>query len=134
MLAHLLFLRANGGTEYATALSDTFGTESFIAAALLTQVPEEFIQDVQELYPNDRQIQSGKVAMSCCITGQRSPYSLAKLECWGVVGVWGRAGQGREQVCMNGVMLGVIISLVWQSLRKHDAGCWQSLRKHDAGC
>lgn len=59
LLAHLLFLRANGGTEYATALSDTFGTESFIAAALVTQVPDEFIQDVQELYPNDRQIQSG---------------------------------------------------------------------------
>ena len=69
LLAHLLFLRANDGTEYATALSDTFGTESFIAAALVTQVPDEFIQDVQELYPNDRQIQSGDIAVSDCYPG-----------------------------------------------------------------
>ena len=62
LLAHLLFLRANGGTEYATALSDTFGTEAFVAAALVTKVPEEFIQDISELYPKDRQLQSG---MSC---------------------------------------------------------------------
>ena len=59
LLAHLLFLRANGGTQYATALSDTFGTESFIAAALVTQIPEEFVQDIQELYPEDRQIEPG---------------------------------------------------------------------------
>ncbi|DBA73502.1 hypothetical protein WJX77_001486 [Trebouxia sp. C0004] len=59
LLAHLLFLRANGGTEYATALSDTFGSHSFVAAAMVTQVPDEFIQDIQELYPNDRQIQKG---------------------------------------------------------------------------
>ena len=61
LLAHLLFLRANGGTEYATALSDTFGSESFIAAAMVTQVPDEFVQDIQELYPNDRQIPQGTV-------------------------------------------------------------------------
>lgn len=61
LLAHLLFLRANGGTKYATALSDTFGSEAFIAAARVTQVPHEFIQDIQELYPDDRQIQSGAV-------------------------------------------------------------------------
>lgn len=62
LLAHLLFLRANGGTKYATALSDTFGSEAFIAAARVTQVPHEFIQDIQELYPDDRQIQSGTVS------------------------------------------------------------------------
>ena len=62
LLAHLLFLRANGGTEYATALSDTFGSEAFIAAARVTQVPHEFIQDIQELYPDDRQLQSGMVS------------------------------------------------------------------------
>ena len=78
LLAHLLFLRANGGTQYATALSDTFGTESFIAAALVTQVPEAFIQDIQELYPDDRQIEPGMMlallsqleAHSCCRTLQ----------------------------------------------------------------
>ena len=59
LLAHLLFLRANGGTQYATALSDTFGTESFIAAALVTQVPQDFIEDIQQLYPDDLQIEAG---------------------------------------------------------------------------
>lgn len=66
LLAHLLFLRANGGTEYATALSDTFGSHSFVAAAMVTQVPDEFIQDIQELYPNDRQIQKGVMLLHSC--------------------------------------------------------------------
>lgn len=60
MLAHLLFLRVNGGMSNATALADTFGTESFVAAALVTQVPDEFIQDIQENFPDDRQLQKGK--------------------------------------------------------------------------
>lgn len=69
LLAHLLFLRANGGTQHATALSDTFGTESFIAAALVTQVPDEFLQDIQQLYPNDRQIESGgMLALALALT------------------------------------------------------------------
>ena len=61
LLAHLLFLRANGGTEYATALADTFGTKAFVEAALVTQVPDEFIQDIRELYPEDRQIEPGRL-------------------------------------------------------------------------
>lgn len=59
MLAHLLFLRVNGGMSNATALADTFGTESFVAAALVTQVPAEFLQDMQEDYVRDRQLQPG---------------------------------------------------------------------------
>ena len=59
MLAHLLFLRANGGLSNATALADTFGTESFVAAALVTQVPDEFVQDMQQHFPDDRQLQQG---------------------------------------------------------------------------
>ncbi len=66
MLAHLLFLRANGGTEYATALSDTFGSHSFVAAAMVTRVPDEFVQDIQELYPDDRQIQKGVMRFRSC--------------------------------------------------------------------
>ena len=63
MLAHLLFLRVNGGMSNATSLADTFGTESFVAAALVTQVPDEFIQDMQENFPDDRQLQAGKHAL-----------------------------------------------------------------------
>lgn len=59
MLAHLLFLRVNGGMSNATALADTFGTESFVAAALVTQVPDEFIQDMQDSFPDDRQLEAG---------------------------------------------------------------------------
>lgn len=87
MLAHLLFLRANGGTEHATALSDTFGTEGFIAAALVTRVPDEFIQDIQQLYPNDRQIQSGAVVFDVFKTwrldsGDYSKYAEAVVCAW----------------------------------------------------
>ncbi len=46
LLAHLLFLAANGGLESATALADTFGTETFLAAAMVCRVPKEFIGDV----------------------------------------------------------------------------------------
>lgn len=46
LLAHLLFLAANGGLEFATALADTFGTETFLAAAMVSRVPQEFIEDV----------------------------------------------------------------------------------------
>lgn len=47
LLAHLLFLAVNGGLETATALADTFGTEAFLQAALVTQLPQEFIEDVK---------------------------------------------------------------------------------------
>ena len=67
LLAHLLFLRANGGTEYATALADTFGTRAFVEAALVTQVPDEFIQDIRDLYPDDRQIEPGKFSASVVV-------------------------------------------------------------------
>jgi len=36
LLAHLLFLRANGGLTTATALADTFGTAAFVEARILT--------------------------------------------------------------------------------------------------
>lgn len=47
LLAHLLFLAVNGGLESATALADTFGTKAFLSAALVTRIPEEFIEDIQ---------------------------------------------------------------------------------------
>lgn len=46
LVAHLLFLAVNGGLQFATALADTFGTEAFIAAALVARVPQEFVEDV----------------------------------------------------------------------------------------
>ena len=46
LLAHLLFLAANGGMDTATALADTFGTEAFLAAALVTRLPQEFVDDM----------------------------------------------------------------------------------------
>ena len=67
MLAHLLFVRANGGIQYATALADTFGTRAFVEAALVTQVPDEFIQDIRDLYPDDRQIEPGKFSASVVV-------------------------------------------------------------------
>ncbi|KAL3134655.1 hypothetical protein ABBQ32_007664 [Trebouxia sp. C0010 RCD-2024] len=87
MLAHLLFLRANGGTQFATALSDTFGTEGFIAAALVTQVPDEFVEDIQQLYPDDRQIESGAMVFDVFTTwrldsGDYSKYAEVVVSAW----------------------------------------------------
>ena len=65
MLAHLLFLRCNGGLEAATALPDTFGTQAFVAAAVATAVPDEFVVDVQELHDGGRQIDLGELSSSC---------------------------------------------------------------------
>ena len=62
MLAHLLFLRCNGGLEAATALPDTFGTQAFVAAAVATRVPDEFVADVQELHDGGRQIDLGELS------------------------------------------------------------------------
>ena len=65
MLAHLLFLRCNGGLEAATALPDTFGTQAFVAAAVATTVPDEFVADVQELHNGGRQIDLGELSSLC---------------------------------------------------------------------
>ena len=35
LLAHLLFLRANGGVPFATALADTYGTAAFVEVRVL---------------------------------------------------------------------------------------------------
>ena len=40
--------RATGGMRSATALADTFGTEAFVAAAVATPVPPEFVADIAE--------------------------------------------------------------------------------------
>ena len=50
LLAHLLFLAANGGMDTATALADTFGTEAFLAAALVTRLPQEFVDDMAAMH------------------------------------------------------------------------------------
>lgn len=62
LLAHLLFLAANGGLEFATALADTFGTETFLAAAMVCRVPKEFIEDVSS--DSNTQISEGKIRIS----------------------------------------------------------------------
>ena len=62
MLAHLLFLRCNGGLEAATALPDTFGTQAFVAAALATTVPDEFVVDVRELHNGSSHIDVGELS------------------------------------------------------------------------
>lgn len=50
LLAHLLFLAANGGGgtdgSGATALADTFMTAAFLAVARVAEVPEAFRRDV----------------------------------------------------------------------------------------
>ncbi|KAK3237970.1 hypothetical protein CYMTET_51979, partial [Cymbomonas tetramitiformis] len=46
--AHLLFEATHGDADHATALADTYGTASFAAAAAVTQVPEEFLQDMEQ--------------------------------------------------------------------------------------
>ena len=43
-----LVFRATGGMRSATALADTFGTEAFVAAAVATSVPPEFVADIAD--------------------------------------------------------------------------------------
>ena len=59
LLAHLLFLRANGGLAGATALADTFGTDAFAAAAAAARVPDEFVDDMRALHPADPAVPRG---------------------------------------------------------------------------
>ena len=33
---------------------------------MVTRVPDEFVQDIQELYPDDRQIQKGVMRFRSC--------------------------------------------------------------------
>lgn len=76
LLAHILFLTANGKLENATALADTFGTEAFIAAAFAqnwyplvmvqrTRLPKEFIEDVTTKYAATNR--EGKAGVSSAI-------------------------------------------------------------------
>ena len=59
LLAHLLFLRANGGLAGATALADTFGTAAFAAAAAAARVPAKFADDMRALHPADPPVPRG---------------------------------------------------------------------------
>ena len=59
LLAHLLFLRANGGLVGATALADTFGTAAFAAAAAAARVPDEFVEDMRRMHPDEPPIAPG---------------------------------------------------------------------------
>lgn len=47
LLAHLLFLAANGD-QPATALPDTFTTPYFVRLAMLVRPPPEFVADMAE--------------------------------------------------------------------------------------
>ena len=69
LLAHLLFLRANGGLAGATALADTFGTAAFAAAAAAARVPAEFADDMRALHPADPPVPHG----TCCFTVALKP-------------------------------------------------------------
>lgn len=46
LLAHLLFLVANGDQKSRTALPDTFTTPYFVTLAMMTHPPLEFIEDM----------------------------------------------------------------------------------------
>ena len=59
LLAHLLFLRVNGGLGTATALCDTFGTAAFVSAAMAAAVPQQFCQDMRDHYPEEAPIPEG---------------------------------------------------------------------------
>ncbi|KAK9838087.1 hypothetical protein WJX81_000247 [Elliptochloris bilobata] len=59
LLAHLLFLRANGGLVGATALADTFGTSAFAMAAAAARVPDEFVDDMAALHPAEQKVMRG---------------------------------------------------------------------------
>lgn len=77
VLAHLLFLRANGGLSSATALCDTFGTEAFVSAAMACSVPEHFRQDMREIYTEEPPIPAG---MMLSLLGSW-PGSTASRQC-----------------------------------------------------
>ena len=62
LLAHIMFLRANGGLSSATALCDTFGTSAFVSAAMACAVPEQFRQDMRAVYPGEAAIPEGTCA------------------------------------------------------------------------
>ena len=64
LLAHIMFLRANGGLHAATALCDTFGTAAFGSAAMACAVPEQFRQDMRGVYPDEDAIPEGTSADS----------------------------------------------------------------------
>ena len=59
LLAHLAFLRANGGLGAATALCDTFGSAAFVSAACAAAVPAQFRQDMREAYPDEPPVPEG---------------------------------------------------------------------------
>ncbi|KAK9809710.1 hypothetical protein WJX73_008711 [Symbiochloris irregularis] len=63
LLAHLLFLRVNGGLASATALTDTFGTEAFLSLAAHTRVPTAFIEDMQTSFSDEAHIQPGSMVL-----------------------------------------------------------------------
>lgn len=65
LLAHLLLVLVNGGG--ATALSDTFGTEAFIAAALASRIPDEFLQDMKARHGTDCGLVQGDVSINMLI-------------------------------------------------------------------
>lgn len=52
MMAHLLFFATNGVRD-ATALSDTFGTPAFLAAAAVTRLPDQFREDIKAKFGDD---------------------------------------------------------------------------------
>ena len=60
VVAHLLFIACNGGAEAAVALADTFGTQAFLAVALAADVPQEFLDDLRQRYPDAPQPQPGE--------------------------------------------------------------------------
>lgn len=60
VVAHLLFLTCNGGAQAAVALADTFGTQAFLAVALAANVPQEFLDDMRQRFPDQAQPKPGE--------------------------------------------------------------------------
>ena len=70
LLAHLMFLRANGKLSSATALPDTFGTPAFVSAASAAAVPQLFIDDMREAYPEEPAVPAGACTLAAAAGSQ----------------------------------------------------------------
>lgn len=47
LAAHLVFVRAAGSLDAATALADTFDTAAFVAAACAARLPDDIAADLR---------------------------------------------------------------------------------------
>ena len=88
LLAHLLFLRANGGLAGATALADTFGTTAFAAAAAAARVPDEFADDMRALHPAEPPVPQGARCSRVLICCRFGGWAGAAMHQVGLMSAW----------------------------------------------